>query len=72
MSVTLRNRFPIMLKEARISKGWSLEYLGELTGLTGSHIGHFEAGRRLPSLENFDAICRALNVAPSELGVGGR
>lgn len=70
MSITLRYRFPIKLREAREAKGWSLEYLGELSGLTGDHIGHFEAGRRLPSLENFDKLCVALNIDPEKLGVG--
>lgn len=70
MTLSLRYRFPLKLKAARRNKGWSLEYLGKLSGLTGDHIGHFEAGRRLPSLENFDALCIALNVTPEKLGVG--
>jgi len=34
--------------------------LAQKAGMTAMHVSHFECGRRLPNLENFAAMMRAL------------
>ena len=62
-SPAFRRRLAGRLKETR-------EFFAEMTqaelasksGLSAMHISHFECGRRLPSLENFAALVRALDT----------
>ena len=61
------------LRNARIRAEMSQTDLAEKAGLSPSWISHFEAGRRLPSLEVFRKICIALGVtADSLLGLPSR
>lgn len=55
------------LRYARLKRGLSQSELAEKAGLVPSWIAHFEAGRRLPSLENFRKICIALGVTADSL-----
>ncbi len=55
------------LRIARLRCGLSQTDLAEIAGLTPSWISHFEAGRRLPSLEVFRQICKALGVTADSL-----
>ncbi len=46
--------------------------LADKCGLTQTHISHFEAGRRLPSLSNFIAIGKSLGISLDVLAGGRR
>jgi transcriptional regulator with XRE-family HTH domain len=41
--------------------------LATKAGLEPTHLSHFEAGRRVPSLHNFVQIVNALGVSADEL-----
>lgn len=41
--------------------------LGELAALDQTHIAHFEAGTRLPSVENLKALAKGLMVSAGYL-----
>ncbi|WP_140921044.1 helix-turn-helix transcriptional regulator [Limnobaculum xujianqingii] len=53
------------IRELREKANVSQEYLAEKVGLTQGAIGHYELGRRKPSLKN----CRLIVSALNELGV---
>lgn len=63
----LRAFFPEALKFYRKHAKYTQEELGMASGISSTHISHFEAGRRLPSLDNFKDLVIALNVPPQEL-----
>jgi transcriptional regulator with XRE-family HTH domain len=58
------------LKTIRNRRGYTQETLGEFAGLSGSHISHFENGERMPNLNNFVALCRALGCKGGDLVEG--
>lgn len=47
--------------------GMSLYRLAQLTGIGRSSVGKICRGIQEPSIVNFKAICKALNVSDSEL-----
>ncbi len=55
------------LRSARLRREMSQAELAEKAGLVPSWISHFEAGRRLPSLEVFRKLCIALGVTADSL-----
>lgn len=56
-------RFAKRLKETRVEFAeMTQEELSKRSGLSAMHISHFECGRRLPSLENYARLVRALNT----------
>lgn len=58
----LTDGFGIRLKEARKDSGMTQQEVADKIGLTNMAISHFECGRRLPSLENYVRIVRALGL----------
>jgi len=63
----LRAKLGHRIKMLRVEKQWSLKDLAGLTKLSVSQISSIERGAHLPSIESMFAICRALEVKPSEL-----
>jgi transcriptional regulator with XRE-family HTH domain len=51
----------------RHMRGLNQAELAELTGLKASAISHFECCRRMPSIQNFYKICRALRVKAEKI-----
>jgi repressor LexA len=53
------------IRAERESRGWSAEKLGELVGLEGSAIRHYETGRRGIKIETLELIAKnlGLNIA---------
>jgi transcriptional regulator with XRE-family HTH domain len=51
------------IKKLRLSKGLTLEDVGEFTGLTRHSLGNIENSRRLPSLETIMAIANFFQVS---------
>lgn len=55
------------LRAARALRGMSQSELARKCGLHPSHIAHFEAGRRVPSLGHFKRLCNGLGANAGEL-----
>ena len=64
--MTLEEKFGIVLKSIRTSKGLSQEQLAFSTKLHRTYIGSIERGERNLSLKNIAVLCDALNIKPSE------
>ncbi len=59
--------FGSRVRRRRQELGWSLERLGELSGLHWTYIGSVERGRRNPGLVNVVRLAEALRVDPGDL-----
>ncbi len=66
-NTSLVDRFPTVLRELRLEKGISQEYLAELAGLHRTYISQIERGIKSPSLKSIEQIAKALDIKPSEL-----
>jgi len=55
------------LVRIRTAKGMSQHKFAPYLGISRSHLGDIETGRRDVSLSNFVSICLKLNVNPNEL-----
>lgn len=67
MTLTLRHILPQRIKHHRTLRNLSQAALATKAGLAPTHLSHFEAGRRIPTLENFVQIVNALGVSADEL-----
>lgn len=65
-SIILKN-FGYVVRELRLSKGWSQEDLAEITGFHRTYIGMVERGERNPSLKNIEIFANAFNIKLSTL-----
>ena len=63
----LSDRFPKVLKEARLQKGISQEELAGLAGLHRTYISQIERGLKSPSLRSLGQIADALGILLSTL-----
>lgn len=64
---SLRSILAGNLREARLSRKLSQEKLAELAGLHRTYVGSVERGERNISIDNIDALARALQISPSTL-----
>lgn len=55
------------IQRTRKSQGYSQEKLAELVGVSRTHMGHIEQGRKSPSLELLEKIANILKVKVSGL-----
>ena len=55
------------LRDWRIERLLSLAALAEQAGVTKKTLIDIEHGRRLPHYQTIGAVCRMLNVAPTEV-----
>lgn len=67
MTLTLRHILPQRIKHHRTAQRLSQAALATKAGLAPTHLSHFEAGRRIPTLENFVQIVNALGISADEL-----
>lgn len=51
------------LKELRISKNWSMEYLGKLVGVSDQTISNWERGRNQPSIKHLIELADIFGVS---------
>ena len=56
------------IKAARTHKGWTQQQLGDAVGRTKANVGHWEAGKHEPKLEQIEAIAAATGYATPLLG----
>ena len=54
------------IQRRRIEKGWSQEYLAEITGLHRTYISQLERGLKSPSVRVLSHITNALTVTMSK------
>jgi len=54
------------IQRRRLEKGWSQEYLAEITGLHRTYISQLERGLKSPSIRVLSHITGALGVTMSE------
>lgn len=57
------DRFAAMLRDARMAKGFSQGDLARRINLTKGAVGHYETGKRMPSLETVSRIAYVLGVS---------
>ena len=55
------------VRERRHELGWTLEYLGEVSGIHWSYLGQIERGTRNLSLNNIVRLAYALDINPGDL-----
>lgn len=66
----LNNKLSSEIKEIRKFLGISSTELAYRSGLSLTHISHFETGSRLPSLKNLIALAEGLGVSLDRLVYG--
>jgi transcriptional regulator with XRE-family HTH domain len=62
---TWRGTISALMKEFRLSHGWTQEELGHRSGYDPVYINMLERGRRNPSIRALVDICQAFGVQPS-------
>lgn len=55
------------VQRLRKTQGYTQEELAEYIGISRTHMGHIEQGRKSPSLELVDRIAKKLKVKVSDL-----
>lgn len=55
------------IKRLRISSGLSQEEFAHRVGISRTHAGHIEQGRKFPSVEVLDKISKVLKVKISDI-----
>lgn len=68
--MTIQKKFGLNVKYIRESKGWSQDYLSEVSDLHRTYISGIERGVRNPTIEIVEQLADALNVPISELFKG--
>ena len=60
--------FGLVIRELRISKGWSMMKLGETAGgMSANQIGNIELAKHAPGLETISLLAQALDISLPEL-----
>ena len=65
------SRFGGRVRSLRHSRGWSMDTLARLAGLSRKTIGKLEAGLNRPIYRTLNRLARAFEVPPGELLAGG-
>lgn len=55
------------IKELRLERNWSQEFLAEKAGMHRNYIGMIERGERNPSLSNIERLAQAFGISLSAL-----
>ena len=69
---SVRFIFASNLRKIRLSKNLSQEQLAELSGLHRTYVGSVERGERNISIDNVEALAKALGVSAAELLDGAK
>lgn len=67
---TFLKNMGVRLIKARLDKGYTQEYLGELVNLSAQSISYAENGKKMMKLENFIKVCINLDVSADYLLFG--
>ena len=60
-------RFGRRLRELREDRGWSQDYLAQMSGIGRTHISQLENGRREAGLRILETLAGVFEVAAAEL-----
>ena len=52
----------IRLRECRIERGWTLEYVHKKTGVGKSTLSEIENGKHMPSMETLDLLLQLFEI----------
>ena len=55
------------LRAIRHERGWTIDHLAELSGLSRGYVSQLETGKRQPGPETITTLCGVLGVAASDL-----
>ena len=66
-TMTYRDDLPRILRQQRVMRGLTLQQLGEMSGVSPSHLGRIERGERFPSAHILQKIAKPLGSEESEL-----
>ena len=59
--------FGLIVKRLRVQRGWQVQQLAEVAGMSRVHVGVIERGGNSPNLRTFITICHALGADPTEV-----
>ncbi|WP_451975975.1 helix-turn-helix domain-containing protein [Azospirillum endophyticum] len=62
MSLSLKQRVGLRVKEARVARGLTQEALADLVGRTVEAVSNIERGRTFPTIETLEQLGRHLDV----------
>ena len=65
--MTNRNELARILRQQRVMRELTLQQLGEMSGVSSSHLGRIERGERFPSAHVLRKIAKPLGLAEAEL-----
>lgn len=65
--IKAREKLGNIIQKRRKELGHTQEELAELVGLSRTHMGHIEQGRKTPSLEVLEKIAKSLKVKVKDL-----
>lgn len=54
--------FGEMIKTQRLEKGLSIRKVSDLTGISAAALSRWESGKRVPSIESFNKVMKALGA----------
>ena len=57
----------LTLKSLRAERGWTLDYVAELTGTSKGYLSQLENGRRQPSTATLEALAAVFRVRVADL-----
>ncbi len=63
----LHKRMGEKIRMLRLKKKWSLDIMGQITGLGRSHMGEIEQGKVDASLSTLDKVARAFDITVWQL-----
>jgi len=52
----------VLLRKARLSKGWTMQTVADAIGVTNACISNWEMGKSTPRPANLTAVCKTLRV----------
>jgi len=67
MTAGNKNELARILRQQRVMRNLTLQQLGEMSGVSSSHLGRIERGERFPSAHILRKIAQPLGLAEGEL-----
>ena len=67
MSAEFNKKLGLVLRERREEKGFSLEYVANVLGVTKTHVSYWEKGKRSMYAEQLRSYCLLLGMSMQEV-----
>ena len=65
--ISLARQLGVLIRQMRVTAGFSQEAFADLCGLHRTYIGAIERGEKTITIETADKVAKALNIPLSEL-----